>query len=43
MAQPGALNRAPVSGLCTIGLSGQGVEELEGGVLGRAALLSKGI
>lgn len=43
MAQPGALNTAPVSGLCTIGLPGQGVGELEEGVLGRDALLTKGI
>lgn len=31
MAQPGALYAAPVLGPCTMGLAGQGAEELEGG------------
>ena len=30
MPQPGALYAAPVPGPCTIGLAGQGAEELEG-------------
>lgn len=41
MAQPGALYVDPVLGPCTIGLAGQGAEELEGGVWGAPPSLVK--